>query len=191
MGAALKVQGCSGDQVVDDAAVDVGQAEVAAGVAVGELRVVEAEQVQDGGVQVVDVDRVLDGLEAEFVGRAVGWPPLTPPPASQTVKPQWLWSRPLILPWLAPALGSSTTGVRPNSPPQMTSVSSNSPRCLRSVEQGGDGLVALLGQAAVVDFEVVVAVPRLAVAVLDLHEAHAALDQAAGDQHLPGLRASP
>ena len=41
--------------------VHVGQAEVAAGVAVGELFVVEAQQVQDRGVQVVDVDRVFDG----------------------------------------------------------------------------------------------------------------------------------
>ena len=54
----------------------VGQAEVAAGVAVGELLVVEAQQVQDRGVQVVDVDLVLDGLEAELVGRAVDVPPL-------------------------------------------------------------------------------------------------------------------
>ena len=49
----------------------VGQAEVAAGVAVGELFVVEAQQVQDRGVQVVDVDLVFDGGEAEFVGGAV------------------------------------------------------------------------------------------------------------------------
>ena len=52
-------------------AVDVGQAEVAAGVAVGELGVVEAEQVQDRGVQVVDVDLVLDGVVAVVVGLAV------------------------------------------------------------------------------------------------------------------------
>ena len=32
---------------------------------------VEAQQVQDGGVQIVDVDLVLDGRVAEVVGRAV------------------------------------------------------------------------------------------------------------------------
>ena len=52
-------------------AVDVGQAEVAAGVTVGQPRVVEAQAVQHRGVQVVDVDRLLDGAEAELVGRAV------------------------------------------------------------------------------------------------------------------------
>ena len=51
-------------------AVDVGQAEVAALEAEGEPLVVEAEQVQDRGLQVVDVDLVLDGAEAELVGLA-------------------------------------------------------------------------------------------------------------------------
>ena len=51
--------------------MNIGQAEIAAGVAVGESLVVEAEQVQDRGVQVVDVDLVLDRVEAEFVGGAV------------------------------------------------------------------------------------------------------------------------
>ena len=59
------------DDVVDDVAVDVGEAEVAAGVAVSEFFVVEAEQVQNGGVEVVDVDYFFDGFEAEFVGGAV------------------------------------------------------------------------------------------------------------------------
>ena len=50
----------------------IGQAEIAAGVAVGQLLVVDAQQVQHGGVQVVNRDAVLDGLEAELVGGAVG-----------------------------------------------------------------------------------------------------------------------
>ena len=57
--------GC--DDRMNDFAGDVGQAEVAAGVAVGEPGVVQAHQVQDGGVQVVHVDFVDDGGVAEFV----------------------------------------------------------------------------------------------------------------------------
>ena len=53
---------------LDDLARHVGQAEVAAVVAVGQLLVVEAEQVQDRGVQVVDADAVVDGLVADLVG---------------------------------------------------------------------------------------------------------------------------
>ena len=50
---------------------DIGQAEVAAIVAIGQFGVVKAEQGEDGGVQVVDVHRVLHRLGAEFIGGAV------------------------------------------------------------------------------------------------------------------------
>ena len=66
----------SRNQLRHHLAVDVGQAEVAAGVAVGEAGVVEAEEVEHGGVQVVDVDRLVRGGEAEFVGAAVDLAPL-------------------------------------------------------------------------------------------------------------------
>ena len=49
------------DEVVDDVAVDVGEAVVPAGVAVGDFLVVEAHQVEHGGIHVVHVDAVLDG----------------------------------------------------------------------------------------------------------------------------------
>ena len=41
----------------------VGQAEIPAVVAVGQLQVIQAEQVQDGRVQVVDADAIDDGLD--------------------------------------------------------------------------------------------------------------------------------
>lgn len=53
-------------------AVDVGEAEIASGVVVGEAFVIEAEEVEDGGLEVVDVDFVLGDVEAEVVGFAVG-----------------------------------------------------------------------------------------------------------------------
>jgi hypothetical protein len=49
----------------------VGQAEIAAVEAEGETLVIEAQEVQEGGVQVVDADLVGDGLVADVVGRAV------------------------------------------------------------------------------------------------------------------------
>src|SRR6476660_2812468 len=61
-----------GNQLVDDLAVDVGEAEIAARIAIGETLVVKTHELQDGGVQVVDVHRILGGTEAEFVGRSVG-----------------------------------------------------------------------------------------------------------------------
>ena len=51
--------------------MDVGEAEVAAGVAVGEAFVVEAHEVEEGGVPVVDVHFVVHGFVAVVVGEAV------------------------------------------------------------------------------------------------------------------------
>ncbi len=50
--------------------MDVGQAIVAAGIAVRQPLVIEAEEVQQRGVQVVDVDLVGDGSTAVVVGGA-------------------------------------------------------------------------------------------------------------------------
>ena len=49
-----------GEEVFDDVAGDVGEAEVAAAVGVGEAGVFEAELVQDCGVHVVDVHLLFD-----------------------------------------------------------------------------------------------------------------------------------
>ena len=58
---------------------------------------IQSQQVQDRGVQVVDVDFVLGRVIAVVVGaRRSARPPLTPPPASHIVKPSGLWSRPSV-----------------------------------------------------------------------------------------------
>src|SRR5262245_18058773 len=51
--------------------LDAGEPLVQALVAVAEAAVVVAEQVQDGGVEVADVDGVLDDVVGEVVGLAV------------------------------------------------------------------------------------------------------------------------
>ena len=83
--------------------------------------VVDAEQVQDRRVQVVDADAIDRRLVADLVGLAVAdVPPFTPPPASQVVNACGLWSRP-VSPFC-------TIGSRPNSPPQITRVESEQAR---------------------------------------------------------------
>jgi hypothetical protein len=47
--------------------LDTCEAVVEAGVAVGELVVIEAEQVQDGGVEIADVDGIFGGGEAKLI----------------------------------------------------------------------------------------------------------------------------
>lgn len=51
---------------------DVGEPLVGTLVAVGEAAVVEAEEVEESGLEVVDVDRVGGGCPADLVGFAVG-----------------------------------------------------------------------------------------------------------------------
>ena len=63
--------GGSSDDLFHDVAVDVGEAEITAGVAVGEAFVVDAEEVEHGGVEVVDAHAVFNGFEPEIVGGAV------------------------------------------------------------------------------------------------------------------------
>ena len=56
---------CSGEYVRDDVAEHVALAEVAAGRAVGQLLVIDAELVKDGRVEIMDRHAVLHRLEAE------------------------------------------------------------------------------------------------------------------------------
>ena len=50
----------------------IGEAEVTASVAVSEAFVVNAQEMENGGVQVVNVDAIVDGAEAEVIAGAVG-----------------------------------------------------------------------------------------------------------------------
>ena len=58
--------------VFDHFAEDVSEAEVTALVAIGEAFVVDAELMEDGSLQVVDVNGVLGNVDAVIVGLAVG-----------------------------------------------------------------------------------------------------------------------
>ena len=60
-----------GQHVVDNLAVHVGQPELPALVLERQPLVVDAHQVQDGGVQVVDVHRVFSDVVAERIGLSV------------------------------------------------------------------------------------------------------------------------
>ncbi len=65
-------QGWSGEEFVGDFSGDVGEAVGSALESEGKFFVVDAEEVEDGCVEVVDVHGVLCGVESDFVGFAVG-----------------------------------------------------------------------------------------------------------------------
>ena len=61
----------SGDDLVDYFARHVCQSEATTVVLVSQFFMIQAEQVQDGGVQIVEVNFVFSRLESDFVLRAV------------------------------------------------------------------------------------------------------------------------
>ena len=84
-----------------------------------------------------------------------------------------LWSRPSPF---------SDIGVRPNSPPQITSVLSSRPRAFQVRSRPAIGL-SMTGTARPWFCSILrVRVPLAAGPVIELHEAHAALDQPPGQQ---------
>ena len=98
---------------------DVGEAEVAAGVAVGEAFVVEAQQVEHGGVQVVDAHGVLDRAEPELVGGAMSHAA----PDAATRQPD----AEAVVVVVAAELGLAATSASPTATPAATSASPTSP----------------------------------------------------------------
>ena len=66
----LSLASFSGEHSLHHVARDIGEAEVTAHVAVSETGVLEAEALEDGRLEIVDVDSVLGDLEAEVVGLA-------------------------------------------------------------------------------------------------------------------------
>src|SRR5262249_24293559 len=66
------------DQFVDDLAFDVRQTEVPTAVAIREFGMVDSHQMEDRGMQVVNVDGLIDDLEAKLVGGTVNISALDP-----------------------------------------------------------------------------------------------------------------
>jgi hypothetical protein len=111
--------------------VDIGEATLVSIVVKAQALVVEAEDVQDGGVKVMHGDDVFHRLVAKLVRRSVA-EALSNARASQ---PSGEATRVVIAP-LAPFW---KVGIRPNSVHQTTSVSSSNPRCWRSVRSAAVG----------------------------------------------------
>src|SRR5262249_30076713 len=143
----------SGEELLHHGSMDVSEPEVAARVTVGEGFVVEAEEVEDRGVQVVDVDGVLDGLEAEFVGGAMDMAPLDAAAGQPHGKGVVVVVAAVHLA-LVGAGGGELDGGRAAelaAPDDQRVV--EHPALFQVLEEGGDRLVALPGEVAVVGLD--------------------------------------
>src|SRR5205814_1829368 len=129
-----------------------------------------------------DADAVLDGFEADLVGRAVVDPALhaaAGQPAGEGVRVVVAAGLAALLRDRQPAelaAADHQRRVEQPGPPQVG-------------DESGDRLVGFAGELAVVALDVLVPVPAplvLHAAGVDLHEPHAPLDQPPGDERLPG-----
>lgn len=156
-----------------NAPLHIGQPHVAAGVAEGEAFVVEAEQMQDRGMPVVDVALVEDRFVTEVVGRAVAEASLH----TATGHPCGIAGVVAV----AAVGGLSIRGATEFAAPEDQRVLQQSPFG-QVVQQPRDGLVGRAGMPAVVFLQITVLIPA---AVADFDEAHARFEQSPSHQALP------
>src|SRR5262249_18752686 len=181
--------GVSSQQLPCYPSVHVGQPEIAAGVTVGEALVIEAQEPEDSGVQIVNVDRMLDGTEAEIVGGAMNLAALD----AAAGQPH---AEAIVV--VVAAIDAAGVGARSRQLHRRSSAKLATPDHQRIVQHAAllqvfqetaDGLIAFPGQAAMLGFQIVVAVPGLTGAVPDLDEADAFFQEPAGNEKLPALNA--
>ncbi len=140
---------------------------------VGEAGVVEAEEVEDRGVQVVDVHAVLLGAEADGVGGAEEGAALDAAagePGGEAVGV-------VVAAGAALGHGHAAELAAPDDERALEQAAA-----LQVGEQGGDGFVGFGAHGGVVRFDVVVGIPAGEVAGVELDEADPALDEAAGEE---------
>ena len=121
------------EDFLDHTTVDVGQTTLDSVVVIRQRFVIDAEQLENGGVEVGPGDRIFDGPPADIVCFTVSdslFESRTGQPAGEAFR--------IVVRGPVPSVPlDCVKGVRPNSDVQRTIVSSNIPRCFRSEEQRG------------------------------------------------------
>jgi len=173
---------------VKNVAVHVGKTEVASGVAVGQLFVIKAEEVQDSGVEIVHVHGVLDRLESELVGLAVLQPSFSPAarhPHGEAVVVV------VAAHFGVGVVGTGSGELNGGGAAEFTAPDHKGvfeeTSLLEIEKEGGDGLIRLGPEFPVAFRNLGVTVPGLTRSVPDLDKTHSALDEAAGDKHLASM----
>jgi hypothetical protein len=160
-----------------DVSVNVGQAKIAAGIMKGELFVIETEQREQRGVQIVNVDGFFRGFEPEFIGGAMNGAALY----AATGKPH----RESVMVVVAAVLDVGVGGARCGDLDGRSAsefAAPNNQRVLKQTplleipEKRANGLIAFARETAMICSDLLVTVPWLAFPMPDLHEAYAALD---------------
>ena len=168
----------SAQDVMNHMAMHISQAEIATSIAVGELFVIHAKQVQKRGVQIVDVDLVFGGEVAVVICGPVGgacFDPGTGHPHGETFG--------IVIAAIGCALGHG--GAAKFASPEHQGVFQETSR-FEVVEQASDGLIHLRCVLGVAFDEIAMLIPlHVGVTMRHLNVAHAALGKAPRHEALP------
>ena len=146
-------------------AMNVGQAEVAALIPVGQTFVIDAEHVQDGGVEVVNMDPVFRDVVAVIVRGSMGIPGLSP----ATGHPNRVATGVMVPPEIV-GVELSLAIIRPPEfpAPNDQGILKHAP-LLKIGNKGGGGLVGLLALSLDAAGQTTVLIPTF---VIKLNESH-------------------
>lgn len=174
----------SGQDVFDNVSIDIRQAVVATLMEVGQSRVIHAHQVEDGGVEVVDMDAIGDGGEAEFVGFAVGLASLDFPachPHGEAIRV--VISTGFVDPF---AEGHATKFSAPDDQGFIEEAT-----LFQIGEEGSDGLIDFGGVLAVVFLDAEMSIPgilEVPASGIELDEANSPFETTACDEAIASIR---
>ena len=170
-----------GNETIDDFSRDVGEAVASTLVFEGKFFMIESHEVEDGGVEIVDVDGVPDDVVAEVVGLAIyaGFYAAAGHPDG---KAAGVVVAAIVL------FGEGTLAIvcaAEFAAPDDEGLVEQTALFEIEYERGG-GLVGVFALSLDLHGQVIVAVPAL---VIELHEAHAALGEFSCEQAIGGERA--
>ena len=170
--------GCflSGQKSSDNVAVDIGQSEVPSGMAVGESLMIYPELMKDGGVEIVYLDGVFDGVFPDLVSGSVDMAGFEAAPCEPDAE--------AVTVVAASVLALASRSAAELGRPEHDGVVEHA-ALFQIDEKGGGGLVDIAGEIGVL-FHLAVRVPvRPGAGVDELDEAHPALGESSGDEALP------
>ena len=161
--------------------MDISEPIIAARVTISELFVVDAKQVQDGGVNVMDMHFIHGCLESKFIALSVGGATTCSTSCEEHAK----------------AMGVVVTSVAifthrcaaKFASPNNERIIEHSP-LFQIADERGDGAVNVRRELPCGGVVVRVGIPRLSVAIIDLHESDASFDESSCHQTPVGKMAA-
>lgn len=175
----LFVPAISGEHFLEDDSVDIGEPHIAAAESVGKASVVDAQQMEHGGMEVVNFCFVCDGFVAKFVGGTVNGAAFDTPASHPHGKAKWVMIASVTS--LSKRRASELAG-----PDHECLVEESA--LFEVCQECGDGLVDGASVFGVAIDKIGVLVPAIAVAgrAGEFDKTDTAFDKAAGEQTFAG-----